>query len=86
MASWQLQNAKTHLSELIEDSYTKGPQIITRHGAERAVVLSVIEYRALTKPKQNLRDYLLGGPRFEDIEIVRDVAPDRQIDPFEDEA
>ena len=32
MASWQLQEAKTKLSEVIEQAATKGPQIITRHG------------------------------------------------------
>jgi antitoxin Phd len=40
MAVWQLQKAKTQLSKVIEDANNKGPQIITRHGAERAVVLS----------------------------------------------
>jgi antitoxin Phd len=80
MASWQLQNAKTHLSELIEDSYTKGPQIITRHGAERAVVVSMDEYRQMEKarqPKSRLMQVLLHeGPKFDDgdnpFENVRD--------------
>jgi antitoxin Phd len=70
MASWQLQNAKTHLSELIEDSYTKGPQIITRHGVKRAVVVSVEEYDQTAKSRQsgsNLIELLLQeGPRFDD--------------------
>jgi prevent-host-death family protein len=38
MALWQVQEAKTRLSEVIEEAQSKGPQIITRHGAERAVV------------------------------------------------
>jgi len=85
MATWQLQNAKTHLSEVIEDAHTKGPQIITRHGAERAVVISIEEYSSLTRSKPNLRDYLLNGPRLGDLDVSRDYAPERDFDPFDDE-
>ena len=85
MAIWQLQNAKTHLSEVIEDAHTKGPQIITRHGTERAVVVSIEEYRNLTHsgPKPNLRDFLLNGPKFDDedmLDITRDQDMGREID------
>jgi len=38
MGTWQVQEAKTRLSEVIERARTEGPQTITRHGAERAVV------------------------------------------------
>ena len=48
MAVWQVQEAKTRLSEVIEEANNKGPQFISRHGAERAVILSVEDYRALT--------------------------------------
>lgn len=70
MSSWQLQEAKTRLSALIEDAHTKGPQIITRHGAERAVVISIEDYRELyptkAKTKPNLIDLLLAGPKLDD--------------------
>jgi antitoxin Phd len=39
MTSWQLQEAKNKLSELIDRSISEGPQIITRHGVEIAVVI-----------------------------------------------
>jgi antitoxin Phd len=80
MASWQIQEAKTKLSELLEDADRKGPQIITRHGAERAVVLSIAEYRALTAHKPNFRAYLLGGPKVESFEIERDRDTGREIE------
>ena len=35
MAIWQVQEAKTRLSKLIEDAWKDGPQFITKHGAER---------------------------------------------------
>ena len=56
MAVWQVQEAKTRLSEVIEEADAKGPQIITRHGTERAVILSIKDYRALTAHQPNLRE------------------------------
>lgn len=69
MALWQVQEAKTRLSEVIEEAQDKGPQIITRHGRERAVVLSIADFRALTAHKPGLREYLLGGPKLDSFEI-----------------
>jgi prevent-host-death family protein len=79
MSVWQVQEAKTKLSELIEDAHTKGPQIITRHGSERAVILSIAEYRALSAFKLDLRAYLLGGPRMDDFEVNRDRDMGREV-------
>jgi prevent-host-death family protein len=80
MAQWQLQQAKTRLSEVIEEAHAKGPQIITRHGAERAVVLSMEDYRALTACKPNLKEYLLGGPKVESFEIEYDRDTGREVE------
>jgi antitoxin Phd len=79
VAIWQLQEAKTRFSEVIEEANVKGPQIITRHGSERAVVLSMADYKALTAHKPNLREYLLGGPKVDSFEIERDHDPGREI-------
>lgn len=70
MATWQVQQAKSHFSELLDQAETDGPQTITRHGTERAVVLSIHEYRKLA-PKPDLvedaaRDTLLHGPKLND--------------------
>jgi antitoxin Phd len=72
MATWQVQHAKTRLSEVIERARTEGPQTITRHGVERAVVLSIEEYRALVAHKPDFRSHLLGGPKVDDFTIERD--------------
>jgi prevent-host-death family protein len=79
MAQWQVQEAKTRLSEVIEEAQNKGPQIITKHGAERAVVLSIADFRALTAHKPGLKEYLLGGPKVDDFEIVPDGDTGREI-------
>jgi antitoxin Phd len=79
MSVWQVQEAKTRLSEVIEEANTKGPQIITRHGSERAVVLSIRDYRALTAHKPDLRAYLLGGPKVDEFAVERDPDLGREI-------
>ena len=84
MATWQVQEAKSRFSELLEEADRQGPQIITRHGAERSVVLSIEEYRKLTEapsePKLSFRDYLLSGPKVDDFEIERSKDTGREID------
>ena len=40
MRAWQIQEAKAHLSELVRETEHAGPQAITWHGREVAVVLS----------------------------------------------
>jgi antitoxin Phd len=80
MASWQVQDAKSHFSEVIERARSEGPQTITRHGAERAVVLSIEEYRALSSAKPDFKAYLLGGPKIDNFEIERDPDTGREIE------
>jgi len=79
MASWQVQEAKSRFSEVIEEAQSKGPQIITKHGAERAVVLSMEDFRALTAHKPGFKEYLLGGPKVDDFEIEHDGDTGREI-------
>ncbi len=79
MGIWQLQEAKTRLSHLLEEAEHEGPQIITRHGAERAVILSIKDYRALTAHRPNLRDYLLSGPRMDDFSVPRERDTGRKV-------
>jgi antitoxin Phd len=77
---WQLQTAKARLSEVVERAHSEGPQIITRHGAERAVLLSIDDYRELTARKKSFIAHLLGGPKVEDFSIERDKDMGREVD------
>jgi antitoxin Phd len=80
MTKWQVQDAKTRFSELIERARTEGPQTITRHGAERAVVLSIEDYRKLAAHKPDFKAHLLGGPKFDDFCIERDRDTGRPVE------
>lgn len=79
MARWQIQEAKMRLSQVIEEAQSKGPQVIMRHGVDRAVVLSIDEFRSLTAHKPDLRAWLLGGPKVDDFEIEPDRDTGREI-------
>ena len=67
MVKWQLQEAKSRFSELIDDTLEKGPQVVTRRGVDTAVVVSVDEWKKLKDEKRvTWKEVLLGeGPRFE---------------------
>ena len=79
MARWQVQEAKMRLSQVIEEAQSNGPQMITRHGVDRAVVLSIDEFRSLTAHKPDLRTWLLGGPKVDDFEIEPNRDTGREI-------
>lgn len=83
MTTWQVQEAKSRFSELLEEAERKGPQLITRHGTERAVVLSIDEYRKLTeaepKAELNFVEHLLSGPKVDDFKIRRSKDRGRRI-------
>jgi antitoxin Phd len=80
MSTWPVQDAKTHLSEVIERARTEGPQTLTRHGKERAVLLSIEDYRALAAQKPDFKAWLLGGPKVDDFLIERDRDPGRDVE------
>ncbi|HEV8075921.1 MAG TPA: type II toxin-antitoxin system Phd/YefM family antitoxin [Candidatus Acidoferrum sp.] len=67
MAKWQLQDAKSRFSELIDDTLEKGPQVVTRRGVDTAVVVSIDEWEKLKdEARVTWKEVLLGeGPRFD---------------------
>lgn len=59
---WQLQDAKNQLSKVIDNAIKRGPQIVTRHGKEAVVVVSIEEYRKLKKPTENIVNFFGNSP------------------------
>jgi antitoxin Phd len=80
MAVWQIQDAKARFSEVIARACREGPQTITRHGTERAIVLSIEDYRALIAHRPDFRTHLLGGPKVENFSIPRDRDTGRDLE------
>lgn len=58
---WQLQEAKSRLSELVQSAQDRGAQTITRHGRPVAVVLSAEAYAQL-QPRRKFVDVLRECP------------------------
>ena len=75
---WQLQEAKQRFSELIRSVEADGPQVVTRHGEEVAVVISIAEYRHLRHEGENFKAFLQSAPDL-DLEISRPVQPARLV-------
>lgn len=47
MDAWPVQDAKARFSEFLEACLSEGPQLVTRRGAEAAVLVRVDEWRRL---------------------------------------
>jgi hypothetical protein len=68
---WQLQDAKARFSELVKMAKSDGPQIITYHGVDAAVILSIEDFRQLEGNGPDLKEFLLSGPKLSDADIDR---------------
>jgi prevent-host-death family protein len=79
---WQIQDAKQRFSEMIRAVAHEGPQVITRHSEDVAVVVDIAEYRRLTRPAVDLASVLLGGPKIDDIgaEVFAEIEAERKAD------
>jgi prevent-host-death family protein len=79
--SWQLQEAKNKLSELVKAARRAGPQTISVRGKDAVVVLSVEQYRQLTRKRESLVDFLLHSPLHDSgLEIERDADTGREVE------
>lgn len=69
MASWQVQDAKAHFSELLDATIKKGPQVVTRRGIETAVLVPIGEWDRLQRAARPGLKALLLAPeaRFESL-------------------
>ena len=60
--TWQLQEAKSKFSSVVDRALEQGAQIVTRHGKKAVVVLSYAEYEHLTRQGSTLAQFLLASP------------------------
>lgn len=76
---WQVQQAKAKFSQLVQKAIDEGPQTVTRHGKEVAVVLSADEYKKLQARRPSLLEVLMSGPDGE-LELPERTVQDREIE------
>ena len=78
---WQLQEAKSRFSEVVDEALSHGPQKITRYGEEVVVILSTKEFRRLTRPKGDIVAFFSQSPFAEaDIDLSRSKETARGMD------
>ena len=66
---WPVEDARSRFCDLLNTALAEGPQIVTRHGVETAVLLSIEHWRLLeTKTRPDLKELLLASEaRTEDL-------------------
>lgn len=75
MNTWPVQDAKARFSEFLEACIAEGPQMVTRRGAEAAVLVPVEQWRRLeAAARPTLKQLLMS-----DVGRVEAVAPPRRV-------
>ncbi|QUQ71468.1 type II toxin-antitoxin system Phd/YefM family antitoxin [Kutzneria sp. CA-103260] len=83
---WQLQEAKQRFSELIRFVESEGPQIVTRHGEEIAVVVDIADWRRVSGASDtDFKFFLRFGSTVDEelkaeLETERSGVPARVVD------
>jgi prevent-host-death family protein len=80
MNRWQLQQAKHDFSRLVKRAETDGPQVVTRHGKDVAVVLGIEDYRRLRSEDGAFKRFLTEAPDLDSLEIERSSEPARSVE------
>lgn len=80
MHTWQMQDAKARMSELVKRAQLQ-PQDITVHGKSVAVVLSREAFDRLSQAQDSLVDFMRRSPLYDEDDVVleRDASPTREV-------
>ena len=71
MHTWPVQDAKARFSEFLDACLVEGPQMVTRRGAEAAVLVPVHEWRRLqSAARLSLKELLLSDQARTDMVVA----------------
>lgn len=84
MHTWPVQDAKARFSEFLDACLAEGPQMVTRRGAEAAVLVPVQEWRRLQSAAQpSLKQLLLSDQGRSELMVPeRGRAKRRPVEPL----
>ena len=84
MHTWPVQDAKARFSEFLDACLVEGPQMVTRRGAEAAVLVPVQEWRRLqSAARPSLKQLLLSDQARADMIVpARGQAKRRTVEPM----
>lgn len=70
MKAWPVQDAKARFSEMLDACVAEGPQLVTKRGAEAAVLVPAEQWRRLeAQTRPTLKELLLADEPHFDIPI-----------------
>jgi antitoxin Phd len=70
MHTWPVQDAKARFSEFLDACVANGPQIVTRRGAETAILVPIAQWKRMSSAaKPTLKELLLSDVDRVDFEI-----------------
>lgn len=70
MHTWPVQDAKARFSEFLEACLVEGPQLVTKRGAEAAVLVPVQEWRRLQQAaRPSLKQLLMSDQARADLAV-----------------
>jgi prevent-host-death family protein len=72
MNTWPVQDAKARFSELLTACLTQGPQMVTKRGAETAVLVPLHEWNRLQNAKR---------PQLKQLLLQNDVRTEQLVPP-----
>ena len=70
MQAWPVQDAKARFSEFLDACLADGPQMVTRRGAEAAVLVPAEQWRRLqAAARPSLKRLLMSDPARDDLQL-----------------
>ena len=84
MQTWPVQDAKARFSEFLDACLVDGPQMVTRRGAEAAVLVPIQDWRRLQlAARPSLKQLLLSDQARDDLIVpARGQAKRRDVEPL----
>ncbi len=75
---WKIEQAKTHLEQVLHDAVESGPQTIMVNGRRTAVILSADDYDSMARSELSTAEFLKISSRVGvDLDIERDKSRPR---------
>lgn len=79
--TWQLQEAKSHFSEVVKSAIADGPQNITLRGESVVVIISKKQYDSLVKPHPSFVKFMQQSPLVGiKLDLKRNSSPTRDVE------
>ena len=70
MHAWPVQDAKARFSELLDACISEGPQVVTRRGAETAVLVPIAQWKHLSNSARlSLKELLMSDVGRADFDL-----------------